>query len=136
MSVNYYAYAVIGCGVPMDDLYKERQIPHVGHHVPSGAKFCPTCGKPAEITIREPIFNEDSDTLGGFTVWWGTDRKYAVIGDGASTGSSNGGEEVIYSNVDWDRIGDLKAQLKEMLSAFGLWDESKFGLYAILYCSY
>ncbi len=36
---------------------------------------------------------------------------------------------------DWN-LDDCKQQLKQSLSPLGLWDEDKFGLWCVLYCSY
>jgi len=132
MGADYYAYAVIGCEVPVNKLYKEYQKPHADHAVPDGAKFCPTCGKPASITARYPIFNEDNDSIDNFHIYWGTDNKYAVIGTGVTMSSRGLG----FMHFDEIPAINLRLQLRDTLFPFGLWDEEKYGLYAVLYCSY
>lgn len=135
MSVNYYAYAVIGCEVPVEKLYEDFAVLHKAHPAPPDAVFCPTCGKPMREWRRRPIFNDEYDTLNGITIWWGTDHERAVVGYGASTRPTQR-KDIAHIDIDTNRIDEFRRELKEKLSLLDLWDESKFGLYAISYCSY
>jgi hypothetical protein len=64
----------------------------------------------------------------------GTDGDGSFIGAVLETGSSNGGDDVAFRTLA--DIGVVKIKIKNILEPLGLWDEKKFGLYAVLYCSY
>lgn len=131
MGADYTAIAVIGCEINPKQLFVERRVPHRKHAMPPGARFCPTCGAPAETTEVVDVIEEgEVDIAKPFTVWCGTDRKCVVVGIGTSTGWN---EINSLKRVDLAKVED---ELKEVLSPLGWWDESKFGLHAILYCSY
>ena len=63
-----------------------------------------------------------------------TDQTNSYIGWVASTGSSNGGEDVKFLEIP--SVENIKKKLKNLLEPHGLWDEGKFGIYTILCCSY
>lgn len=64
----------------------------------------------------------------------GTDEDSIFIGVVVSTGSSNGGEETEF--LPMPDVDKIRSDLRGCLEPLGLWDESKFGLYVNLYCSY
>jgi len=79
---------------------------------------------------------EDDEHLGEFDVFHATDRVISVAGVGVVTGSSNGGDPNKFKSLDDVNVDEIKEKLKSILEPVGQWDESKFGLYAILHCSY
>lgn len=131
MSASYYSHAVLGCELPVTKLFMEVTEEHEEHPVPPGAKFCPTCGKPAATKRIVPIFNERDERVGRFNIVWSTDRERAFVGLVSSDGNYRR-----TGRVQVEDISTLKRQLQHTLQPLGLWDEDKFGLHAVLYCSY
>ena len=130
MSVDYYSHAIIGCEVPVIKLYKKIIIKHTQHTWPDGSKFCPTCGKETETIKDEPIFNENDNTIGAFSLVWATDNRRAFVGLVAESDD----EDIKMTNLP--DIKKLESELESVLGPLGLWRADKFGLYSVLYCSY
>jgi len=130
MSVSYYSYAVLGCEVPVAKLYRTVVKRHEEHAVPLGAKYCPTCGKLAVIEYSISIFDEETEQIGQFPIIWSTGRKRAFIGLTAS-----GSDYRESKCIKVKSLSELKEQLQNSLRPLDLWNENKFGLYAVQYCS-
>lgn len=136
MSTNFTAYAVIGVVVSRAHLYKVEIIPHTEHAIPEGAMYCPTCGKSATTRELVPLFDEDTWSIGPFSLITSYSDDRVAFGFVAD-------EQDYY--VDWrpdDKksrslplpdIDDLKDRLHFHLAPLGLYDESTFGLHAILH---
>ena len=132
MGVDYTAYAVIGCEVDTEKLYRFEEIAHE-HPAPDGAKFCPVCGAAVGQFEAVPIYDGDGPCeakLGKFRIVWATDYERAWVGQFAESCWEDEGR------VDVHGIEDTKSQLRVALQPLGLWDESTFGLWAVLHCSY
>jgi hypothetical protein len=158
MGVDYSAHTVIGVELPnVDDLprlkekTRKRAFKHSfkddGEH-----EFDPKSGKPLwlaeteEVETDEPSVVYDDDNYEGNTLegqrllkapdgmgfCWGTDQESVFLGIVSGTGSDN--EEADFMEVP--DIEATKMSLKGALDPLGLWDESKFGIYTVLYCSY
>lgn len=138
MSVNFYSYSVIGVEIDEDDLYQPaKMVKAFEHNHGRDVKFCPQTGKECWKEVREPISEWDEyQTLGEYKVHHSTDQRRYVVGIVASeTGSSDGGDDVAFNKLPHNIEGE-KERLKSFLKPLGLWNDRKFGLYAILYCSY
>lgn len=136
MGADYHAYAVIGIVVDSSKFYHEpRTVKAFDHDYPEDMKFCPQTGKELWALDEEPIegFDEDRYTLGGFPIVQGTDGKIEVLAV-----CRNGADDYDRGKVKPlpDNLDELKQQVKSLLEPLGQWDERKWGLYAILYCSY
>lgn len=141
MSVECYAYAFIGLEIPKDAIWQETFVPSCRHEKPSNAKFCPECGKTASMVKKRshhPKYDEDKTTFCGFPFVAGTDGKRVFVSattptEGAKGSYSNECAEMqpLHENLE-QRIAKLKKAMQEI----GLWDESKFGIWAVNYCSY
>tara|TARA_Y100000034_G_scaffold37672_2_gene46322 strand:- start:2476 stop:2889 length:414 start_codon:yes stop_codon:yes gene_type:complete len=137
MSAVWHSYAVIGILIDKDKLYKEaKTVKAFAHNHPRTMKFCPDTGKELWKEVREPIPEwDESETLGSFKVHTSTDSHDHVVGIIAADEAEMRGSGVDFTKLP-DNLADEKYKLKELLEPLGLWDESKFGLYSILYCSY
>jgi hypothetical protein len=136
MGVDYTAYAVIGVEIDPTKLTRPKVVPHDEHPVPPGARFCPECGAPATINVLELIegYDDDADRDDQF---YQEVTGYPLVRNDKT--DVVGG--LIAEVNDWKhttrfvRLGDLerlKAEMQAKLEPMGLWDESKFGLYALL----
>jgi hypothetical protein len=128
MGVDYTAYALIGVKLDKTKCYREVATPGCAcAKAIEEAKFCPQCGKPALKKLRD-----DFPT-----------RPNAVI-------CSTDDKEIFFA-VAWARDGyreeclplrsdsshrESMAWARDFLEPLGLWDETRFGLHAVLYCSY
>ena len=88
------------------------------------------------VEFDSSILEDDEENLGEFDVFHATDHVISVAGVGLTTGSSNGGDPNTFKSLDDVNVDEIKEKLKSILEPVGQWDESKFGLHAILYCSY
>jgi hypothetical protein len=137
MGADYSSYAVIGVEINSDGLYTVTETPATGEK-----SFNPDTGERLMHKERTPIEGFERGVVSGddsfkdFPVFWTTDSESCVIGIGVGGTYSNGGEDVCMMSIDDVNIEALKQELKEVLEPIGLWDESKFGLYTILHCSY
>jgi hypothetical protein len=134
MGVDYTAYAVVGCEVPVEKLYRKVLCRGCKHDVPEGARFCPVCGAQAVIEDDELVYEE---CIGEFRIWWGTDQRVAVVGIGVSAYDSDWLSRMpIEESQTATTMEMLYDELRATLLPLGLWDAERFGLYAILHCSY
>jgi len=147
MGADYYAKAVIGVLIDEDKIPKKHvRVKAFQHDFPEDWKVDPT--NPSrklwneknypEFTFDPDYANEDTKLVKlpmGMGVFKGTDDEPAVVGVGAESGSSNGGDDYDFKQIP-DSVENVRDALKNILGPLGLWDEKKFGLYSILYCSY
>jgi hypothetical protein len=85
-----------------------------------------------DINSEDPEINQTVlKAPAGLDFHYGTDCMNICLG----YGSSNGEDSAIKFKAIPD-IEAIKTTLQELLEPLGLWDEKKFGLYTILYCSY
>jgi hypothetical protein len=152
MGVDYTAIAVIGVRYSRAEL-EEKQGPKPVKEQISGCKhkhshkFCPECGKPAyqdvianQKAIDEFYINDELERILKdlpIRAEYGTDQGYFYIGMVSKTGSSNGG----FVNDDHcTGMGGpdqrITAIVKGFLEKVNLWDSARFGLWAVLHCSY
>ena len=166
MGADYTALAVIGIALPDgDDLPKAktfvRKKAFVHNYDDDGTnEFHPKTGKKLfldekiEVEADYPLYvydlyddeepsdleNDNNQTIirppKGLKFAVGTDESNICLGAVIRTGSSNGGDEYGFLKIPDLYIANVKARLKDLLEPHGLWDEGKFGLHAILQCSY
>ena len=133
MGANYTAYAIIGIEVPVSGLFKTEEIWHSKHVVPEGASYCPICGEKVVEIRQVALYDEDSCCIGSFKLHFDWDEERAVLGyraveqDYYYRQDEKYGRFMLLPNID-----RLKQSLREHLEPLGLWDESKFGLHALL----
>jgi len=129
MSTDYKAYTVIGVKIPEEKLHvttKKRGC----SHKEAASKHCAECGKPMWITAKEEIpayitYQEDSQFAGLDGIDEGTDRDDIYVGEVL---------EHLFEKIP--DIEKLKEKIRLALEPLKLWDEKKFGIYTVLYCSY
>jgi hypothetical protein len=153
MGADYSAYAVVGCIIDRSNIpMKKERVKTFKHDYPDNGeiKFDPKTGEALWKTIEYPEFvfadqgdpnPDDNDgktkviKLGKLKIFTGTDGKPEVLGVGTGEETySNGGDD--YDFTPLEDVDSIKNRVKEILEPIGLWDEKKFGLYSILYCSY
>ena len=144
MGVDYSSYAVIGIEIDETKIVKETfKRKAFKHNFPENIKFDPQTGKklweeselPAVYFEDGKMYAKDEDAVNlhqyGFSIFTNTDDQRKVIGFGLCADDD---ADVRFDNaID---MGLIEARLGELLEPFGLWDQSKFGLYAIQHCSY
>lgn len=148
MGASYTAYAVIGVEIPAAKLYREARVRLCQHEAPAGATFCPTCGKPAWGTEKEPIaaYKPDGERphftpkLAGWDVAVSSNGERAYIGlvcRGVPSRESyrEPRDQGDFRHLTGGDVNDLRQKLQADLEPLGLWDGVKFGLWAVLYCS-
>ncbi len=130
MSVSYYSYAVIGCQIPLGKLFKEEVVEFVHRHTTlPDTNFCPICG---EVVRKKEVVEIDlEDKLGVLELIWSTDQREAFIGYFVKADDGTPSRFMDISNTL-----QMKEDIKNILSPLGMWDEKKFSLYVVQYCSY
>ncbi len=142
MGASYYGYAVIGVEVDIQKLYKKEYERACDCEIDIDAdnppKYCSKCGGVFLEEITEPIEGYDPDD-NRFFEWnavHSTDQERIVIGlatDGARGNYSD--ENVKFCQLPSLDLAKMKEDLKNALGS-RFWDEKKFGLYSVMYCSY
>ena len=133
MSTTCYSYAVIGCQVPREKLFKEEIVTYKHRHTTlPDTNFCPTCGEVIRTKEVEEISIEDK--IGEFKLVWSTDQKEAFVGMVVETDYDSNTNFI--GITDPEDISNIRYNLKEVLEPLGMWSEIKFGLYAVQYISY
>ncbi len=133
MGATYYTYAVLGVEIDPARLTMQHQVRGCNHPLPPCVpqKFCPECGKP---TWREeqqdiPAYDRDRDKLAGLDVATTTDRARCFVGMVVAAHDEA-------ARIATDAALDNVLRIRDALQRFGLWDEKRFGFWAVQRCSY
>jgi hypothetical protein len=159
MGADYYAKAVIGILLPdvedipkLKKLVRKKAFKHDfeddGEHEfdsKTAKKLFLDEKEEIETDIPAFVFDDDLDVEDkkqivikppkGMSYAIGTDDSILCLGATIETGDSNYGGDG-YEFMKILDVNDIKGRLKKLLEPHGLWDEEKFGLHVILYCSY
>lgn len=147
MSVNFTATALIGVELDKSKTYK--MIKERGcEHKPSENKFCAECGEPMwnerEVVIEELRMLDDDDKcysdeviLEDYQLAFTTDQNRVFLGKQASTYGDDEAKMIALPYTSEARmIAHIRKTLMNFLEPLNLWDETKFGIWAIAYASY
>lgn len=156
MGIDYTASAIIGILIPEKDnlpravlTVRKKAFKH-NYEDDGELEFDSKSGKKLWLDEKEEIkadypafmFGDDADpedllpgqkilkTSHGLKFYSGSEDTNWCLGVGVSTGSSRCGDELGFKPLP--DINRVKEELKKLLEPVGLWDESKFGLYAQL----
>lgn len=139
MGADFYSRAAIGLRVNPSDLWQPpAKVKAFDHNYSEEFEFDPKSGKKLWNMEKQPVpgFDPDGSRFGKYKMAYTTDQEEYVIALAlAETGSSRWGKERDCSSTSLPSPEAIEAFKKEMKTA-GLWKESSFGLWAILYCSY
>jgi len=135
MSATYYGQAVIGVRIDPKKLMTIKRIRACDCVSAPTGNFCSNCGKKSFKEEECPIESfSDGENVLDYEVVFGTDREEAVIAfvcaEETDNNKSNNFKQIP------ENIKEIKEQMRDTLGPIGLWDEKKFGLWSILYCSY
>jgi hypothetical protein len=130
MSIDWSAYAVIGCEVTGKLIQKIRS-PGCKHNKPSGSPFCAQCGLPSSVIEEIPIagYDRDAAKIGTFSVVGTSDDRRQFVG--FMVGAGDFDQARMRPLPDFTEI---KTALCAVLEPLGLWTEESFGLWSILCC--
>jgi len=141
MGCNYTGFAIIGVEVAPDKLKETKTVRScscpVAFDENDPPKFCSKCGKPWHKRGSYAIdgYDEGSMTFKGLKIAYTTDNHGMVIGE-SMTKSEDYGDDLEMGFVELSTSLDkMKKKLKDTLGPY-LWDETRFGLYSLLHCSY
>lgn len=148
MGVVFYARAAIGILVTHEQIFKKKKIKVGDHNFDENTLFNPTTGARlwCDTYIRIDAKEDGSWDEHTFRAKWSFPIISGTITESRKSqvfviccckpvvcGSYSFSETV---PVDCLALPLLKAQLKEAIEPLWLWDESKFGLHVMPYCSY
>lgn len=144
MSDTYNAAAIIGCRIPKSKVFVGKPVRGCDHDLPqpyaiSEEKFCNKCGKPLWVTLHEaiPEYDYDQETLCGLRVF-GYEDDYDdfiyVSGPGAVSEYNSSYPEPI-EKISKGSIEPAAEEIESVLFQHGLWDETQFGIWLIVWCS-
>jgi hypothetical protein len=137
MSVSYHAHAVIGIVVDTGIFYgapiKERAF---AHNYGEDMAYCPKTGAKLWKVVKNPKPEYDTfkETFAGFQILEDRESAITVLCVASAEDSEGYRRSASFAKLGGD-IEEQKRRLHEVLEPLGAWDESKFGLYAILTCS-
>ena len=149
MGADYSAYAVIGILIDEDSIPLKKETVKIGNHdFPKDVLFNSKTGAALweEEEYQEFTFDEDYHDENpkskliklpkGIEIYRGTDGKPMIIGFGTGEDTySNGGDDCDFKSLSKMPTKEFLG-LKDILEPLGIWDESKYGLYSVLSCSY
>ncbi len=132
MSCTYTAHALVGVEIDPKSLWRTVTTRSCAHDLPDGARYCPTCGKPA-LTERVDMVEgyDGDDKLGVVQLVWSTDKEqcFAVYQQAVTRRDC----AAVVSLPDPEVA---RTWLRQQLLPLGLWNVDKFGLWSVLHCSY
>lgn len=153
MSTHYTAYTIIGSLVDMSDfsIHEEKSVHKSCREMGSGP-YCSNCGR----SIHEVVATErdiegyegpDGKGIEYHGKFYGlhvVDARtpdgelYFVAGAIAESGDYAYGSERCTTRMPCDaaELARAKRAVRDALSKAGLWDETKFGIWTVLHCSY
>jgi hypothetical protein len=161
MGTDYYAITIIGVSLPDEDdlprlktTVRKKAFKHdfsddgdMEFHPKDGRKLWleekvqVEVDKPLYVFQKEDYYSpelEDGQQLikipRGLSTARDTNAENFYVGFVLGTGSSNGGDETVFSKLP--DIGALRKQIEKLLKPIGLWEASEFGIYTVLRCSY
>jgi len=145
MSTSYYAKAIIGIEIDPSKLVEIRMVRNCSCAEAPGKtmKYCPNCSRKAWSEKEWPAdedFDYDNNLYCGLKViclksctrdmdFYHIYRMF-VVGAGAETDDLCYTGKPVMCSLPED-ISEIKETLKNILEPKDLWDESKFGLWAI-----
>ncbi len=139
MGADFSAYTIIGISIDKERLFEPSKIVRAYDHnyFETDGEYCPRTGKKLWKIVQDSIPEWDGDEeLGEYKVHRSTNGYDYIIGVVAADDTySNGGNSVDFTRLP-DNLAELKQDLKNYLEPLGMWDETNFGLYSILYCSH
>lgn len=142
MGADYHSYSVLGVEIDPEKLYTKKTQRacscDIECYKDTPPKFCTNCGNPFLETVKWPIdgWDEDKD-FRGLKIVFGTDREraYVSLDRFICHESDYSKPKVAFVQITPNDLKELKEELRTTLGE-EFWDEEKFGLYSVLYCSY
>jgi hypothetical protein len=135
MGVSYSAEALIGIKVERElFVIGTKKVKRFNHNYPEEISFCPNTGRKLwnEEVQYHPLYNEDKETFGGFSITTNDSDTWIVIVRALDRGYDS--ENVFdFKQLPVD-LESKKQKLRELLEPLGAWKEEKFGLYTVLHC--
>ncbi len=139
MGYDADSYAIVGLVIPADKLVSTEKVKVFYHDYPETINFCPNTGK--KLWYDNFVFIDGTS--------YSSHRFESldvIINDSSSEPNSSEafyfvGKKKQYNKTYethkapfWSEteIAKTKEETREVLSKFGLWDESKFGVYPVL----
>ena len=140
MGYDASSYAVVGIVIPANKLVSTEKVKAFNHDYPETISFCPKTGKKLwydnfvfingedycehKLENLDVIISNSGSEPNESDVFYfvGKTKEACEPGDTISKAS--------FCSVT--EIAKAKEETREVLSKFGLWDESKFGVYPVL----
>ena len=141
MGYDAYAYALIGLKIDAEKLYTEKEERACGHPIKDKTdKFCATCGKPLQLKkVKIPIASYKLDgqdgngSVAGFRLVSQSsmeDEPDFIAGLFVATSYN---KKFTKAKLSEGQVKKIHDDMQAKLEPLGLWNESAFGLYTILY---
>ena len=145
MGVDFTAYAAVGMSIDHDTLFRKQKIKRGRHDFPENVSFHPDTGVRLweEVDFRMDRGESGDSFLDEFPIVEGTYcdygpkkgqcRTYVIC---AIPPAKADDDKDGFIPIDPTGLERVKANLRRRLEEHGLWDERRFGVHAILDCSY
>lgn len=141
MSPTYHAAAVVGCRIPKSKIFLKERFRGCEHGLPqpcdSGKEeFCAQCGKLLWVTLHKaiPEYNTDMGTLCTFRVFDIEWEDFITVAAPGEVSETDFDSYTLANRLDIPTSSVAK-RMERSLGQFGLWDETTFGIWAVLWVS-
>ena len=140
--MNFHVKAVIGCEVPQDKLFREKQVRTSDHDFPETMEWHPETRAKLWTILAVPIDGFDAAVyprtlrVGNLTCEMSEAEDGSLIAialDMQVQLRSNALNKTKRLNFPTEfTLDEAKAYLEKRLAPVGLWDERKFGLWVVI----
>jgi hypothetical protein len=138
MGYSCHSYAVVGLAMKSQELFITKTVMTYLHDYPQTVKFCPETGKKLWTTALVfpdgSEYPEDSEKFKGLDIVTrgseedATDPQCLLVLGKRKRATEDGSQFWRLAEIE-----KVKKEIEEILTPYKLWDETRFGVYPVLY---
>lgn len=138
MGYDASSYSVVGLVIPASKLLKSIKVKAFDHNLPNTMKFCPDTGRSLwrdQLTFPDGTEFPNHKVSGLEIISQSSEDEPTNPNTIFFVGKSKRANSDSDNKPFWSEseIAKAKIDIQRILSNYGLWDESKFGVYPVLY---
>ncbi len=138
MGADWYSHTIVGVKLNHNDCYAEVRTRVCKHDLPdSQYDYCPKCGKPSyqkEKRLLE-VLEDEGNWQEGISQCE-SDEGTIFVGQIIKSRYGFSHNAISFMPIVIGATEIRRESLQTCLEKYGLWDESQFGIWNVLHCSY